>query len=209
LQKSKTLAKENRASVLYNSDMKQHKSWKQINRKTVHNTPHLRVHLDDVQLPNDTTLDGYSVVEFNDVIMCVVTDEAGNVVMLQEYRYAVDKTMWTLPAGSIRRGEEDPAIAALRELKEETGYSSDDIIHIGTLHDYPTKASHNVDIFRIKNAVKTGDAEPEASEEGLRVVLVKPEEAKKLVFAGEIDTTSALSALVLAMPELFGGNEVQ
>jgi 8-oxo-dGTP pyrophosphatase MutT (NUDIX family) len=205
LQKSKYRPSKQQAGILYNSYMKQHKSWKQINRKTVYNTPHLRVHEDIVQLPNGATLDDYSIVEFNDVIMCVVTDTEGKLVMLQEYRYAVDQTMWNLPAGSIKRGEEDPMVAALRELQEETGYTSNDITHVTTLHDYPTKATHNVDVFRIKNASKTADAQPETSEEGLHVVLVEPDEVKRLVFAGEIKTTSALSALVVAMPELFGG----
>lgn len=183
--------------------MKQHPSWKQTNRKTVYSTPHLRVHEDTVELPNGAVVDDYSIVEFNDVIMCVVTDPDGNVVMLQEYRYAVDQTMWNLPAGSVQRGTEELVASARRELREETGYDSDDVTLVGELHDYPTKATHIVHVFRIKNAVPTTDTAHEETEH-LRVVLMRPEEVKKLVFENQVKTTSVLSALVLAMPELFG-----
>jgi ADP-ribose pyrophosphatase len=183
--------------------MKQHQSWKQISRKTVYSTPHLRVHEDTVQLPNGSVVDDYSIVEFNDVIMCVVTDPDNNVIMLQEYRYAVDETMWNLPAGSMKRGTEELVAAARRELREETGYDSADVTMVGELHDYPTKAPHIVHVFRIRNAVLTTQPDHEETEH-LRVVLVRPEELKKLVFENQIKTTSVVSAVVLAMPELFG-----
>jgi ADP-ribose pyrophosphatase len=183
--------------------MKQHESWKRLGRKTIHNTPHLRVHVDTVQLPDGAVMDDYSVVEFNDPVLNIVTDQGGNVLMLEEYRYAIDQTMWNVPAGSIRAGSEDMALAAKRELLEETGYTSDDITRVGELHDYPTKATHTVHVFRVKNARKVADVQHEASE-SIRLTLMRPEEVKKLIFENEVKTTAVFAAIVLAMPELFG-----
>ena len=77
-------------------------------------------------------IDDYSVVEFNDVVSVVATDAQGNLLILEEYRYATDQTMLNLPAGTIRRGAEDPKVAAIRELREETGYTSDNVQQVAT-----------------------------------------------------------------------------
>lgn len=91
-----------------------------------------------------------------------------------------------------------------RELEEETGYTSSDITKVGEVNEYPTKATHIVHIFRVKNAVKKFDVHHEPSEQ-ITLRLMRPEAVKQAVFAGKVDTASVLSALVLAMPELFGG----
>jgi ADP-ribose diphosphatase len=184
------------------SEPLQHPQWQRLDRQTIHNSPHLRVHLDTVQLPNGDTIDDYSVVEFNDVVMCVATDAAGDVIMLREYRYAVDQTMWTLPAGTIRRGAEEPRLAALRELQEETSYTAHDIKLVAELHDFPTKATHIVYVFRIRGAAPTAATAHEATEQ-IEVNNVSPHEVKQLIKTGQIKTASNIGALVLALPELF------
>ena len=185
--------------------MKQHKSWKQIDRKTIHSTPHLKVHIDTVQLPGGEIIDDYSIIEKNDVVVAVTTDTEGNVLMLEEYRYAVDQTLFNLPAGTIVRGTEDLKKVALRELQEETGYTSDDISFVGTLFEYPTKDTHSITIFRVRNAVKTYEVYHEPTEQ-IALKLMRPEEVKKLVFENKIVTSSTLAELVLGFPELFGKN---
>ena len=177
-------------------------AWKQLKRTTIYNTRHMRVHEDVVELPGGQVLNDYSVVEFNDVVSCVATDESGNVIMLEEYRYAINQTVLHLPAGTIERGAEDPQIAALRELQEETGYTATDIQKVGELHDYPSKATHVIHVFRIRGAKKTSDTAHEASEQ-IRLKLMRPAEVKQAVLSNKIKTSGAVASLVLAMPELF------
>ena len=55
-------------------------------------------------------------------VLAAVTDE-GKMVMVRQYRKAADRVMLEAPAGKIDRGEE-PLAAAVRELKEETGYTA-------------------------------------------------------------------------------------
>jgi len=47
--------------------------------------------------------------------------EDGRIVMIRNHRWAVDRTLLELPAGTLEPGE-DPAVCAARELEEETGY---------------------------------------------------------------------------------------
>lgn len=46
------------------------------------------------------------------------------VIVIRQYRHPAARTMWEIPAGLLDQGAEDPAAAALRELEEETGYTS-------------------------------------------------------------------------------------
>lgn len=183
--------------------MKKHTSWKRLGRRTVYSTPHLRVHEDTVELPNGQVLDDYSVIELKDTVSVVATDDEGNVIILEEYRYALDKTMYNIPAGTITRGTEDPQEAAMRELLEETGYTSDDVSLIGTFYEYPTKNTHTITAFRARHAIKTQDVEHEASEQ-IAVTLMRPEEVKRLVFENKLNSAGMLASVVLGLPELFG-----
>jgi ADP-ribose pyrophosphatase len=136
--------------------------------------------------------------------MVVATDPQGNILALQEYRYAVDQTLLNIPAGTIKRGSEDLQKAALRELQEETGYTTKNITKAGTLYEYPTKCMHTVTVFRAKDIKKTAQTAHEDTEQ-IQVTLMTPQQIKQATFSGQIKTASVLSALVLALPELFGG----
>lgn len=174
-----------------------------MNRKTIYNSHHLRVYEDVAKLPDGTTVDDYSIVELNDVVAVVATNESNQLIMLQEYRYAINKTLWNIPAGTFKRGAEEPASVAARELLEEAGCAGDAPQLVTKLYEYPTKATHNVYVYRIANARKVANPRHEVTEH-LRIKLIKLEEAKNMVFAGEIEAASVISAIVLALPDLFG-----
>lgn len=184
--------------------MIQHDSWEQLERLPFLTSSHLKVHLDTVKLPNGKIIDDYTVVELHDVVIVVATDPQGNVLVLHEYRYAVDQTLLNLPAGTIKRGSEDLQKAALRELQEETGYSTKNITKVGTLYEYPTKCLHTVTVFRAKDIQKTARTAHEDTEQ-IHVTFMTPQQIKQAVFSNQVKTASIMSALVMALPELFGG----
>ena len=63
------------------------------------------------------------IVEHNGgAVLAAVTDE-GKMVMVRQYRKPAEKVMFEAPAGKID-GSEEPLSAAVRELKEETGYTA-------------------------------------------------------------------------------------
>ena len=57
--------------------------------------------------------------------MRISCDARGKMILVKQYRKAIERAIYEIPAGKLELGEEDTLEDALRELEEETGYSSD------------------------------------------------------------------------------------
>lgn len=176
--------------------------WKQLERKTLLDTPYMKVWQDNVELPNGSVIEDYSVISLPDGVIVVATDEDNNLIGFDEYKYAVDETLFTFPAGGIDKNE-TPIETAARELLEESGYVSDNLEQIAELYVYPSKVKHTNYIVRAKNAKKLSSVAHEETETIGQVQLIPVSTLKELRLAGKFNTTYMLSALALSFPESF------
>ena len=99
---------------------------------------------DKVRMPNGRTV-VVDVVRHSKSVVLIPIPEPGHVVLIKQYRYAVNAFLWELPAGSVDEGE-SPEQAARRECHEEIGKVPE--------HDRPARgdASH-ARILRRRNGV--------------------------------------------------------
>lgn len=176
--------------------------WIRRNRRTVIDTPFMKVHYDKVDLPNGHVIDDYSVVTLLSGVVVIATDTEGRLITMHEYKYAIDRVIWNIPSGSV---EDDLPVLQLaaKELMEETGYVSDDLEHISTLYEYPSKADHEIHIVRARNARRVASTQHEASETIGEVELLSMGEVRALLRKGEIQAMYVVAALALALPEVF------
>jgi 8-oxo-dGTP pyrophosphatase MutT (NUDIX family) len=77
------------------------------------------------------------VVEDPGAVVVLAIDDEEQVVILHQYRHAVQKRMVQLPAGKLDKPGEDPLVAAQRELREETGLAADRWTHLLTTYASP------------------------------------------------------------------------
>ncbi len=176
------------------------KPWKQLGRKTIYDTKFLKLWEDTVDVGDGHVFDDYSVVGFPDSVVIVATDKKGDILMFEEYKYAINETILSFPAGSIEDGQ-TPEQAALRELKEETGYESDEVEVIGESRDYPSKIKHTDYIVRIKNAREVSDTDHEKTEAIGKLQLISPDDITKLWQSGKFKAAYMTSALAHSFPE--------
>jgi 8-oxo-dGTP pyrophosphatase MutT (NUDIX family) len=177
-------------------------SWERISRRVLVDTSFMRVYEDSLALPNGNIIDDYTVVNMPNGVVIVATDCDGNLIVQYEYKYAIDKTILTLPSGGIDEGE-STLVAAKRELLEETGYESDEIEVVRTLYEYPSKADHLIYIIRAKNAKKITEATHEFTENISPVILLSPNDKD---YEGVFDTTYNVSAIALTLPNFLKKN---
>ena len=94
-----------------------------VERRTVFQGRLLTVHDDTVETA-DGNLAGREIIEHPGAVGIVATDADGRVVLVRQWRHAVGRALWEIPAGTLTPGEE-PEAAARRELAEETGYTAE------------------------------------------------------------------------------------
>lgn len=91
--------------------------------------------VDDVTLPNAART-SLVVLAHPGAAAVVPFVDREHIVLLRQFRHAVARTLWEVPAGKLD-DDEAPATCAARELEEETGYCSRDIRSLGPIHTTP------------------------------------------------------------------------
>ena len=108
---------------------------KTISSDRVYTGKTISLRVDTVEIPNR----GYKkreIVEHNGAVGIIAITRENKVVLVKQYRKAIEKELWEIPAGKIEPGE-NPKESAMRELKEETGYSAQSM---KLLHKFYTSA---------------------------------------------------------------------
>jgi ADP-ribose pyrophosphatase len=103
--------------------------WRTTDSEIDYTCPGFDVRRDDVVLPDGTETDFHYVDEPPAVVVLPFTP-AGDVVVIEEWRQAVERVNRGLPAGSAEPDDDDLAAVARRELGEETGYEAATVEHL-------------------------------------------------------------------------------
>jgi len=104
-------------------------AWETIDSETDYACPGFSVTRDRVRLPDGSDQDFHYVDEPESVVIVPFTPE-GEVVVIEEWRQAVDRVNLGFPAGNAEADDDDLAAAAHRELREETGYVADEVSYL-------------------------------------------------------------------------------
>ena len=103
----------------------------------------LTLRSDTVELPGGETLTPYHVIESPDWVNAIAITDDGNIVLVEQYRHAVQQTMLELPAGHVDPGEA-PEVAVKRELLEETGHEAASWHDLGALFPAASRFNNKV-----------------------------------------------------------------
>ncbi len=110
------------------------------------------------------TSNDFFVMDTPDWVHVVALNKDGELVMVQQFRFGNEKLSWEVPGGLMESGE-SPIEAARRELREETGYTSEDAQVIAAISPNPAIQSNTCYFVLIRDAEKTVDLEWDEHEE--------------------------------------------
>lgn len=133
------------------------------------------------------------IVRHNGGAAIVPIDDQGNVYMVRQFRFAFQKVMLEIPAGKLERNE-DPALCAIRELKEETGLEAGHIESLGVVAPTPGYCSELLYLFLATGLVR-GNSNPDAGEY-INVHRIPMKVLLNQIDAGEIKDAKTIAALL-------------
>lgn len=159
-----------------------------------------RVRKDTVELPNGTVVDDYFVWEEGDVVLIVPVTHSNEFVLVKQYKHGAAEIVTEFPAGMLEH-EEPPEEGAVRELREETGYTAQKLELIGKIMNNPSKSAGTIFVFLATGAQPTHSTSFDQNEH--IEVIVKPQnEVLNMIYTGEIRVTGSISGAFLAINEL-------
>jgi 8-oxo-dGTP pyrophosphatase MutT (NUDIX family) len=139
---------------------------------------------------------GFFLVRTPDWVNVVALTEQQELVLVRQYRHGTKQVSLEIPGGLIDAGEVDPAAAAARELREETGYAGNHIERLGAMTPNPAIFTNRCHTYLITGCRRVGTLEQDPGED-LEVQLVPAAAVDQLVRGGEIDHALVLAALAL------------
>jgi ADP-ribose pyrophosphatase len=142
------------------------------------------IHLfkDEILLPNGNK--GVREVIRHPGAVCVLPlTEDGEVIFVNQFRYALDKVTLEVPAGKLEKGE-DHTEAALRELSEETGLSAGKIVPMGELYTTPALIDEVIYMY-IATDLTEGEQHLD-EDEFVNTIRIPLRKAVEMVMTGEI-----------------------
>ena len=134
------------------------------------------------------------VVEHSDCVAVVVVDDQDKILLVRQFRHAVEKFLLEIPAGGIEPGEE-PLDSVRRELQEEIGYLPRRIDKLGGFYAIPGYGTEYLHCFLATDLVP-GRLVAEDTDD-IELVRVSPDEIPRLIASGEICDAKSIAALLM------------
>lgn len=172
--------------------------WTTLNSEFVLDNRWCRVRQDRVQLPNGEVVDDYFINVRPEIVLILSITANGKVVFVRQYRHGVGEILLELPAGTFEPQQEDSLTAARRELEEETGYISSELIKLATLHDNPVKDTNRIHVYLALNAEPIGTQALDLTED-IEVVCLPISQVENQILSGEICVSGTIAAIFVGL----------
>ncbi len=163
-----------------------------LNSTPIHSGPVISLTHDTVRLPNgETALREVAWHPGGVVILPVLA--SGEILLVEQFRYAVGHTLLELPAGKLNIGE-DPLKAAQRELLEETGYEAEHWQALGFIYTAPGFCNERLYLFRAEGLVAHPNP-PKEEDEFITLHRLNAVDLKQRVLSRQLTDAKTLSLL--------------
>lgn len=161
------------------------------------------------RFPDGSVFEPFYTYSRRDYVVIVASDIDGNYLCVRQFRQGIRQVTTEFPAGGIERKNkkqygryddisvEDALSAAKRELREETGYESDEWCHLLTVPSNATIADNYAHLYMAKNCRKVSELSLDETE-FLNVTMLTADEIEKMIENGEFQQAIHITAWLLA-----------
>lgn len=167
---------------------------RRIKRELIRRGAILDIYTDTMELPDGKQEEWDFISHRKGAAAVVPVREDGKILMVRQYRNAIERMTLEIPAGSRDSVTEDTKVCAARELEEETGYKSDDLSLLISLKTTVAFCDEFVDVYLAEN-LKPGKQHLDEGE-FLDVEAYEIDELCEMIYAGKLQDAKTVSALL-------------
>lgn len=169
-------------------------SYKVVKSERKYNGHVLNVRIDHVMFPNNATY-VREVIEHTGAVGIVPLCKDGSVILVKQYRHAIEDFILEIPAGLFHQ-DESPPDCAVRELREETGAVSEELIELAQFYTTP---GYSTERFYLYLAVVGEERQPlPEDDEFLQIIKISLDRAIQMVHEKKIEDAKTIIGLCLA-----------
>lgn len=166
-----------------------------VGRTLVHEGTIIDIYTDHMVLPDGKT-ENFDFIMHKGAAAVVPVMDDGRILMVRQYRNAIDQYTLEIPAGGRNGADEPTRVCAYRELEEETGYHADmeDVTFLISLYTTVAFCNEKIDIYLARNLHKT--CQHLDDDEFIDVKAYTLNELKEMIFKGEIVDAKSIAAIM-------------
>jgi 8-oxo-dGTP pyrophosphatase MutT (NUDIX family) len=172
--------------------------------ETVYEGNILALRADDVRMPGGRTA-RREVVEHYGAVAVAAVDDRRRVALIYQYRHALGRRLWELPAGLLDAAGEDPLETAKRELQEEAGLAAAEWRVLLDIASSPGFSDESVRVYLATGLAEVDRPHAHDEEADLSVHWFPLEIAAEMVLTGEIVNSSAAAGVLAAYAVVIDG----
>ncbi len=169
--------------------------WKRIESEYRGEYQVFQVRQDRSRSPRSGQEHTFFVIEAGDWVNIIPVTPEGQLIFIKQYRHGIAQVTLEVPGGMVDDGE-TAAQAARRELREETGYDTEQIVHLGSIAPNPAIQNNVCHSYLALDARPSGPQRLEGTED-IEVVLVDPADVPTLIVNGQVNHALVVTAFYL------------
>lgn len=167
--------------------------FERLDRKLMYEGTIISMYRDKVKASNGNISD-YDFVGHKGACAVIPVTEEGKILLVKQWRNALDRFTYEIPAGGLD-GKEEPMIdGAARELEEETGYRSDNLTFLLSLRTTVAFCNERIDVFVATDLVKTEQKLDE--DEDIEVYEFEVDKLLEMIREGTLQDSKTVSAVL-------------
>ena len=165
---------------------------KRINRKKIHKGAIVEFYEDTMQMPNGNIAQ-WDFIHHKGAAAILAVDEEGKLLMVRQYRGAVEANTLEIPAGGLNLGE-DFKTCAIRELEEETGFKTLDAIPLIEIYTTVAFCNEKIGIYYTEDLIPSKQNLDE--DEYVTIEKYSLNELVEMILNGTIEDAKTISAIL-------------
>lgn len=168
---------------------------KRLKRELVAKGTIIDYYRDTMQIPNGNVAQ-WDLIDHKGAAAVVAVRDDGKLLMVRQYRNALDRETIEIPAGGLNGRQEPTKDAAIRELREETGYITDDAEFLTSIYTTVAFCNEKIDIYLAEGLKNRGDQHLD-EDEYVNVEAYDLDELLDMVYGARIQDSKTVCGILL------------